>query len=76
MDTEPSDGELLLATYHGRCGHRRQHGLPCATPKCKQGQPLYDITVLVSHHRKCVLTFKRAKVAFGDEIHYVWRKVS
>lgn len=64
METEPSNGELLLATYHGRCGHRRQSGLPCATPGCKEGVGSMALHGIV-----------REEVPFGDEIHYVWRRL-
>lgn len=60
---EPSDGELLLNSFHGRCGHRRQGTLPCATPDCDEGGNLH------------MHGYARVEVPFGDERHYVWRKV-
>ena len=85
MDRDPSDGELLLCTFHGRCGHRRQEGLPCATPRCKQGPPTLDedscsregaTAQLVLYGEDGEgLALERAAVRFGDEVHYVWRKI-
>ncbi len=58
-----SDGEILLRTFHGRCGHRRQSSLPCATPGCKQGGDLF------------MYGYMRCIIPFGDEQHYVWKKL-
>lgn len=58
-----TDGELLLYTFHGSCGHRRQDCLPCATYGCK------DYRDIIGHG------FEIVEVMFGDEKHYVWKKV-
>jgi hypothetical protein len=75
MGTDLSPGELLLHSYHGRCGHRRQSGLPCATPGCKAGDMwmvhiAFNVDGPGSHRY-----YERTQVEFGDEKHYVWRKI-
>lgn len=61
-----SQAEILLRSFHGRCGHRRQTNLPCATPGCREGTEAPEMWC------ECWVA-RRIMVAFGDERHFVWR---
>ncbi len=61
-----SQAEILLRSFRGRCGHRRQTNLPCATPECHEGTD--------EHEMRCGdWVARRIMVPFGDERHFVWR---
>ncbi len=71
-----SDGEILLRTHHGRCGHRRQDGLPCASPDCIAGRATGvwadgDGRLWAGKERTGL---RRRLVRFGDEEHHVWEQ--
>jgi hypothetical protein len=61
-----SQGEILLHSFHGKCKHRRQGTLPCATPGCKEGTEAPEM-------RCDDYVARRITVPFGDEKHFVWR---
>jgi len=61
-----SQAEVLLRTFHGRCGHRRQTNLPCATPVCREGTEALEL-------RSGSKVARRIMVPFGGEKHFVWK---
>ena len=70
-----SEAELLLRSSHGRCGHRWQPDLPCATPGCRFGTDS-EFVYARGPDGRIDHAFWRIEVPFGDEKHYLWQALS